>query len=435
MGSNRSLAIVAVALLAACEAPGQAAPFDAGLPDGWNEPAPEGAELPPTSHVANPFVGGDPYVNPLWTRKVLGSLAQAPSYLQRPLDVIASQPTAVWLDSIASTDTLGSHLDAAVRQQLASSDPAVPVVVSLVLYDLPDRDCAAGASNGELRLDEGGLEAYREEFIAPIIDTLQSDPLYSALRIAVVLEPDALPNAVTNMSNPACRIATPGYKQGIAHAVRELSTVSNVWTYLDIAHSGWLGWEHTERAAALYRDVLEDAGGTHLVRGFATNVSNYAPTLELRDPYDNVQANMDDIENFYQWNRMIDEQRYVDSLRGFFPDHGFLVDTGRNGWPVQSPDERRDTRAARGNWCNISSTGIGERPRPEPRPGVDAWVWVKPPGESDGAGRYDAWCAPGSVAHYDGDVLPTDALADAPPAGEWFHDHLLRMAEQATPPL
>jgi dTDP-4-amino-4,6-dideoxygalactose transaminase len=38
------------------------------------------------------------------------------------------------------------------------------------LYNLPNRDCAAHASSGELRLEANGLQRYREEYIDAIVE-------------------------------------------------------------------------------------------------------------------------------------------------------------------------------------------------------------------------------------------------------------------------
>ena len=57
-------------------------------------------------------------------------------------------------------------------------------------------------------------------------------------------------------------------------------------------------------------------------------------------------------------------------MRTFFPDHGFVIDTGRSGWPTRS-DGPMDLRTHRGNWCNVSDAGIGERPQPAPAPPLE----------------------------------------------------------------
>jgi len=46
-------------------------------------------------------------------------------------------------------------------------------VIPLVVYDLPDRDCSALASNGELSIANGG-EAKYEQYIAAIKQQIQA---------------------------------------------------------------------------------------------------------------------------------------------------------------------------------------------------------------------------------------------------------------------
>ena len=406
---------------------------------------------PTFERVQNPYVGARFYVSDEYAAKIEVSKAKAPSSLHAAMDTVAAQPTAVWLDRIAaiagSDEVMGlrDHLDAAVVQQRAHPDE--PLLVTFVVYDLPDRDCAARASNGELKLEADGMRRYKEEYIDVIADVLASDEAYGALRVVLVVEPDSLPNLVTNLdSHAACRVAEPAYKEGIAYAVSQLSTVDNAYIYLDIAHSGWLGWDHQEKAAALYRGVLEDAGGASLVSGFATNVSNYSTLDERFDPYGDINGNMDLIVGFYEWNCMIDERTFVDRMRTFFPDHGFVIDTGRSGWPTRS-DGPMDLRTHRGNWCNVSDAGIGERPQPAPAPGVHAYVWIKPPGESDGIAdpsatdpndegkRFDPMCGGADVTREKGQPVPTDALPGAPHAGHWFHEQFVMLVDNANPPL
>jgi cellulose 1,4-beta-cellobiosidase len=78
-------------------------------------------------------------------------------------------------------------------------------------------------------------------------------------------------------------------------------------------------------------------------------------------------------------------------------------------------------------WCNQRS-GIGERPTAAPLAGVDAYVWIKPPGESDGtsdstAPRYDAMCS------------SADSVAGAPQAGKWFAPYFADLVKNAVPAL
>ena len=62
------------------------------------------------------------------------------------------------------------------------------VTLQLVIYNLPDRDCSAKASDGELKIADGGIEKYRE-FIDAIARHISN---YTDMRFAIVLEPDGL---------------------------------------------------------------------------------------------------------------------------------------------------------------------------------------------------------------------------------------------------
>ncbi len=402
------------------------------------------------ARVSNPYVGANHYIDPEYAALVSGSAERAPSELRAAIAEVAQQPTAVWMDRIAAIDGtseimgLAAHLDEAIKQQ-AQKGSDKPLVFEFVVYDLPDRDCSALASNGELKIDEDGMARYKNEYIDRIVTILQSKPEYKNLRIVAVVEPDSLPNVVTNMDLPSCSKAASAYKEGIAYAIKKLATIDNVYIYLDMAHSGWLGWDHGDKAAQVYKEVMQNAGGESLVQGFATNVANYSALQEPFNPFDNQNAYQDLIVNFYEWNRMIDETSYVNAMHTRFPNHHFLIDTGRNGWTSQPADVPIENRTHRGNWCNLVNTGIGERPQAEPMDGVDAYVWIKPPGASDGTSdvtqtmpdaegkRFDPMCGQGSVVRQNGQSIVTDALNNAPAAGKWFDEHFFMLVRNATP--
>lgn len=153
------------------------------------------------SKVDNPYAGAKVYVNPEWSAHA----AAEPGGSR-----ISNQPTAVWLDRIATINGVGGgmglrdHLNEALKQK-GSGD----LVVQLVIYDLPGRDCAALASNGELGPND--IDKYKTQYIDPIASIL-ADPAYASLRIATVIEPDSLPNLVTNAAwapTPAPPTARP----------------------------------------------------------------------------------------------------------------------------------------------------------------------------------------------------------------------------------
>jgi cellulose 1,4-beta-cellobiosidase len=67
-------------------------------------------------------------------------------------------PTFTWFDVIKKTPDLGKYLaDAQAIQKSTGRKQLVQIVV----YDLPDRDCAAAASNGEFSIADGGEAKYR----------------------------------------------------------------------------------------------------------------------------------------------------------------------------------------------------------------------------------------------------------------------------------
>ena len=163
----------------------------------------------------------------------------------------------------------------------------------------------------------------------------------------VILEPDSLANLATNLGLEGCAAAEGAYRRGIAYAISKLS-LPNVSIYLDAAHGGWLGWKRNlTKIAEIFRSVLDAAGGSERIRGFAVNVANYNPTKVVGgrrgSPSDPGP----------------DELSYVDDLRQALSevglhDKGFVIDTARNG--------RLGIRANGADWCNIARAGLGERP-------------------------------------------------------------------------
>ena len=142
------------------------------------------------------------------------------------------------------------------------------------LYNFPDRDCSAKASDGELHLDDNGLERYQTEYIDPIVELVKE---YSDVRMIFIYEPDGLANLITNMSMEKCANAADAYTESTIYTLGQLD-FENVAIYLDAAHAGWLGWpDNLEPTAAVYGDIYKEAGSPKAVRGLVTNVSNYNP--------------------------------------------------------------------------------------------------------------------------------------------------------------
>jgi cellulose 1,4-beta-cellobiosidase len=373
------------------------------------EPLPAMPVTPATGEAAptkNPFEGAEFYVNPEYAKKV-ASTKTTDAAVKAMLEKIKKLPTGLWLDSIAALEQLPKWLDDAAAQSKKKRKPVVPVIV---VYDLPNRDCSAKASAGELSVDQGGEERYRKEFIDPIAEQFSKRP---DQRIVAVLEPDSLPNIVTNLNVEKCAKSELIYKHSIAYSIAKLS-LPNVYIYVDAAHAGWLGWIHNrEGFADVMKAVLDLAGGPGRIRGFATNTSNYNA---LEGEWGKKLEPSSPTPNEYSYVQALAESMADRGIK----DKGYIIDTGRNA--VQ------ESRTKWGNWCNIAKAGIGERPKVAPRPLVDAYFWVKPPGESDGV-------ADRSAARFDENCASADARADAPEAGQWFPEHLIEMLKAANPPL
>ncbi len=418
----------------------------------------------PGERLDNPFVGARWYIDPIWSAK-----AQAETGGSK----VAGYNTAVWMDrigAIAPTDGsygLRDHLDAALAQNAN--------VIQVVVYDLPNRDCHALASNGELKQTAEGSARYRTEYVDAIAGIF-SDPKYASLRIIAIIEPDSLPNLVTNLSTPACQEATDpthGYVANTRYTLSKLYPITNVYSYVDIGHSGWLGWtDNFGKAVTLIGNAIKGAtGGVNSIAGFVSNTSGYTP---LYEPFLDSLANgsfgtgggtQTRQAKFYEWNPHFSEVSFVQAWRtamiaaGFPSTIGMLVDTSRNGWGGPNrptavststvldtfiDQSRIDRRAHRGNWCNQSG-GVGERPQTAPVAGIDAYVWVKPPGESDGAASKELSYDPQDPAKgFDRNCDPTytnaagtttGSLPNAPVAGRWFKEGFQVLLNNAYPPL
>ncbi|MDM7853330.1 glycoside hydrolase family 6 protein [Cellulomonas alba] len=424
------------------------------------------------THVDNPFVGATQYYNPQWKAEVDAEAAkQTDSSLAAKMRSIDTQPTSVWMDRIsaiagnADGNGLQYHLDQALAQQQGST----PIVFNVVIYDLPGRDCHALASNGELPATDAGLARYKSEYIDPIA-TLFSSSKYANIRIVATIEPDSLPNITTNSSEAACAAAGPYYKAGVKYALDKLHAIPNVYNYLDLAHSGWLGWEsNSGPAAQLMAQVAQSTtAGYSSVDGFVTDTANTTPLNEpfLQDSSKQVGGQPIKSANFYEWNPDLDEAHFTADMysrlvsAGFPSSIGMLVDTSRNGWggpnrptAVSTSSDlntyvdasRVDRRTHRGEWCNPNGAGIGERPQATPSgyssSHLDAFVWVKPPGESDGSSSaiandqgkgFDRMCDP----TYSSDALKghtTNALPNAPLSGQWFSAQFQQLVTNAYP--
>ena len=421
-------------------------------------------------HVADPFTGAKPFLDPEFTKQVS---AQASTDGSAAEASVANFPTAYWLDTMCSIaggspcNRLG--LQTELSDAAAQGTASTPSVINIVIYDLPGRDCAALASNGEILATTAGLTEYETQYIDPIASIL-TQFASSNLRVVAIIEPDSLPNVVTNQSKSACATSTPFYEQGITYALNKLHAISNVYNYMDIAHSAWLGWpDNMSRTPAVYNAVVQATTAKYAsIDGFISDTANYTPTQEplLTNPTLQINGQNVDSANFFQFNPTFDELTYDTAMynalvaAGFPTSKRFLIDTSRNGWGPTHPttitqasdvntyvnDNKIDMRPFRGDWCNINGAGIGARPADEPfgaSSPVMAFVWIKPPGFSDGDyptsthAHGDPHCDPnGTQTDGNGNTYPTDAIPGFDiAAGLWFPSEFQMLVKNAFPAL
>jgi endoglucanase len=326
-------------------------------------------------------------------------------------------PQAVWLAG-GKPESVEQKVKEIV--QVAYDKGAVPI---LVAYNIPGRDCSQYSSGGA---DTGaGYKAWIDAFAAGLGD-------YIAV---VILEPDSLALTPTDCGLPDTydRVGLINYA---AHA---LSRDLNASIYLDAGNSAW----HSvgDMASRLV------AGGVKDVQGFFLNVSNYQTTEhEVKygtwiskciafannpeqegwrlDRYDLCASQYypADPNDFSTWH--LTDEWYDANLGNAIPTVHFIIDTSRNGqgpWTPPADHPEGDLQS----WCNPPDRGLGYRPTANTGQAlVDAYLWVKIPGESDG--ECHRWTS--------GPHDPVCGIRN-PPAGHWFPDMALELVRNAKPPL
>ncbi|KIM28658.1 glycoside hydrolase family 6 protein [Serendipita vermifera MAFF 305830] len=357
--------------------------------------------------TVNPFSGFNFFVSPVYRQEALEASAKLALHgnftlSKKALTVATKISTFLWLSDTATISQIPSWLKEAQKiQQLTRKKQ----VVQIQIYNLPDRDCSAKASAGELSYADGG-EAKYQAFILSVAAQLKKFP---DVRVVLALETDAVGNLVTNLAVPKCGDAAEGQKRSIAFAIANLQ-LPNVSIYLDGAHAGWLGWPgNLGPTADVLAEILALAKAINpnaVVRGVATNISNY-----------------NGLGNNEQQGR--DELVYIKNLQPLLAAKGFdahfIVDQGRSG-------SQNYTREGT-DWCNNKFAGFGPLPTTNtPDPLVDAIVWAKPGGECDGTSDTTA-------ARFDEACISPNSLIPAPEAGTWFQAYFEQLLVKANPPI
>ncbi|MFI2432421.1 glycoside hydrolase family 6 protein [Streptomyces sp. NPDC018693] len=254
---------------------------------------------------------------------------------------IAEQPTGEWL---SPDDPEGQ------ASRLTEAADRAGRTALLVLYNIPHRDCGQYSRGGA---PDGA--AYRA-WIDGVARGVGDRPAL------IVLEPDA----VLHMAD-GCTPAEYHEERYtlLSGAVTTLKSLKNAKVYVDAGNAGW--GSPDEIHEPLRRAGVERADG------FSVNVSNFYSTR--------------------------DSLTYGKQLSAKLGGSHFVIDTSRNG---NGPYERGDPGE---RWCNPPGRALGETPTTRTAdPLVDAYLWVKRPGESDGE------CKGG------------------PKAGEWWASYALGLA-------
>jgi endoglucanase len=197
-------------------------------------------------------------------------------------------------------------------------------LVTFVVYNIPQRDCDAWSSGGVANAAEYAA------FVAAVSRGL------AGRTAVIVLEPDALAfTTCLSAAQESERFAM------MAAAVTTL-TAGGGRVYLDAGDSNWI--PAADMASRLRAANVAGAAG------FALNVAHTEFTN--------------------------DEIGYARELRAILGTNAhYIIDTSRNGL---GPTEDNQ-------WCNPLGRALGSNPTvATTEPGLDALLWVKPPGESDG---------------------------------------------------
>ena len=187
---------------------------------------------------ANPFSGRHITPDPFWVNNMNGVYKAFTSdgdtgNATKVQSIQQQASTFFWASNIKLLSKADDAINASRTTKQATGKNQV---VGLVVYDIPNRDCSAGESSGELSIDNGGLDKYKNDYITPLKKKLASAP---DVHFVLVVEPDALANALTSTA-AGCVKAKPVYEEAIAYAIATLQ-LPNVALYLDAGNSGWLG--------------------------------------------------------------------------------------------------------------------------------------------------------------------------------------------------
>ncbi|MGW3203206.1 glycoside hydrolase family 6 protein [Streptomyces sp. NPDC001135] len=303
----------------------------------------------PASRITQQPKAADPFwVNPDGTaaRQLAAYATSGRKSEAEQVRKIAEQPVGEWIGPENPEKEARGFTEAAERSDRTAL---------LVLYNIPHRDCGQYSQGGAA--DGNAYRAWIDGVARGIGDR-------SAM---VVLEPDAVLHLVDGCTPAQFREERFDLLKG---AINKLKSLKNTKVYLD---AGNAGWGHPDQ---IYQPLRQ--AGVDRADGFSVNVSNFYSTQ--------------------------DSVAYGKQLSAKVGGAHFVIDTSRNGkGPYTGGDPAQ-------RWCNPPGRALGETPTTKTAdPLVDAYLWVKRPGESDGT------CKGG------------------PKAGNWWAAYALELARNSRP--
>ncbi|MFD6288961.1 glycoside hydrolase family 6 protein [Streptomyces sp. NPDC060205] len=287
--------------------------------------------------------------DPFWVNPDGNAAEQVATYVKDGKDEdaelirrIAEQPTGEWLTPENAEQEARGFTEAAAK---ADRDAL------LVVYNIPHRDCGQFSSGGAA--DGNAYRTFIDQVAKGIGDRATT----------VILEPDAVLHMVDGCTPDEFHEERYDLLRG---AVEKFKSLKNTKVYLDAGNAGW--GKPDDIAEPLKLAGVENADG------FAVNVSNFYKTP--------------------------DSTKYGKELSSKVGNKPFVIDTSRNGnGPYTDGDPEE-------NWCNPPGRALGETPTTDTGDDlVDAYLWVKRPGESDGTCK------------------------DGPKAGQWWPEYALKLAK------
>jgi endoglucanase len=397
-----------------------------------------------------------------------GSIQQAVGLLEKfqlknalLIAAMEATPQAVWLTGNTPAQT-ASTVTSTLRQ--ANFQRAIPL---FVLYNIPGRDCGSYSA--------GGAEntADYEAWIDAIAGAIGNQ------KVVIMLEPDAIADLPSDCGYDPTQVniteAVANRYAQINYAITRLEQQPQTSVYIDGGNAHW-------QAVGVITQRLVTAG-VQQAQGFFSNVSNYnLSTYESKfdtwvsacmafgmnaadggwrlgnysycasqyySPLGTV--NPDDITTW-----VYTDEWFQQNMGSAVPSTHFVIDISRNGQgpfnaasyanPPYNQPTSVITTLNNGGWCNPPARGLGAPPTAKTGIALlDAYLWVKTPGQSDGtcdsAGGARAW----EYSVYDPAGWPTTAAQQAtfdplwglydPAAGAWFPQQALDLAQRANPPL